>query len=346
MSIPASARRHRPTTMDPEDTNRRVNYRPTALPRSHHRNMSPYRSAGARWLSEDEGGDTAKKVDRFSDDDGRGKHVMAAPRHDMTRGEEVIHAQDRSSSPQSNTNKSSPSATEGASGPSAHGRSRVPSAGLLAAKAQWQAMEHTGRRRLRRANSQEAAPESSTAQPEPIEGDSGAMISGHPLASEGGVPMPSLRDIAPIRRRTSGVATFKAAPSPESGSSSDARPVLAVSTPAAEPASASRSNTHVPDYAPGRGGDGVSGNGPPSGEPFMGGQQEQSADEFKRKILPELKSILTWYEHVYFPSFIPLTFLTARSASPTNPEQGEGIRTSNSRSLCGAVIRCVHHTSI
>lgn len=307
MSIPASARRHRPTNMDSDDTSRRVNYRPTALPRSHHRNMSPYRSAGARWLSEDEGGDTAKKVDRFSDDDGRGKHVIAAPRHDFTGGEEAIHTQDRSSSPQSQANKSLPSGTEGASGPSAHGRSRVPSAGLLAAKAQWQAMEHTGRRRLRRANSQEAAPESSSARQEPVEGNSGTTISGHPLAPEDGVPMPSLRDIAPVRRRSGGVATFKAAPSPDSGSASDARPVLAVSTQAIDPTPIPRPSFNVPDYAPGRGGDGVSGNGPPMGDPSMSGQQENPADEFKRKILPELKSILTWYEHLHIPSF-PFTY--------------------------------------
>lgn len=300
MSIPASARRHRPPDMDSDDTTRRVNYRPTALPRSHHRNMSPYRSAGARWLSEDEGGDTARKVNRLSDDDGRGKHFATsigrsaqATRHDTHGRAEASHTQDQSSpssASHSNRNKSS-SRTDATAGSAGNGRSRMPSAGLLAAKAQWQAMETTGRRRLRRANSQEAAPEPSMAQQEHAEVDPGTTISGHPLASETGVPMPSIQDIAPIRRPSGGVATFIAATTHDAGPSTSRPP----STVATDTATASNPRAHVPDYEVGRGGDGVGGNGLPAGEPSIDVQERQATAEFKRKVLPELKSILTWY---------------------------------------------------
>lgn len=53
----SAARRNRPSVVDPLDTTRRVNYRPTALPMDHDRNVDDD-AGGGRWLSEDEGGDT------------------------------------------------------------------------------------------------------------------------------------------------------------------------------------------------------------------------------------------------------------------------------------------------
>lgn len=305
MSIPPSARRHRPSEMDGNDTSRRVNYRPTALPRTHHRNMSPYRSAGARWLSEDEGVDTAKKVDRYSDEDvagsGRNKHLVASASPSTKQ-------QDSSAANRSQQSHSSPSQShtqeatipETSSGSPTVGRSRVPSAGLMAAKAQWKAMENIGRRRLRRANSQEQVPEPSSREEE---SESSAPISGHPIAPDDGVPMPSIRAIAPMRRRTGGVRLYQsnvaasaeapAAPSAtvDVDSSSNSRPPSVVDSQSGNTAG---STPNIPDYASGRGGDGIGGHGAPSEFPASNEDEEQAKVDLKRKLLPELKSILTW----------------------------------------------------
>ena len=246
----------------------------------------------------------ARKVDRFSDDDGRGKHFASSVgRSTNVMGEDTLSrnvnpGQDQPSAPsasQDHSNKS-PSRTETASGSSVTGRSRMPSAGLLAAKAQWRAMESSGRRRLRRANSQEEPQESSTAQQENIESDATPTISGHPLAAESGVPMPSIQDMAPIRRSLGGVATFTAATPSDARPSPASRPPLTVET---ETASGSEPRVQVPDYVTGRGGDGITGNDLPAVESYIDVQERQAMADCKRKILLELKSILTWYAIVY-----------------------------------------------
>jgi hypothetical protein len=164
-------------------------------------------------------------------------------------------------------------------------------------------MENTGRRRLRRANSQEQVPESSSREEE---GESSQPISGHPIAPDDGVPMPSIRAIAPMRRPSGGVSTYR------SNEASDAAPSHppATSTPvvdveslsisrrpsAVSIASASTSgHANIPDFAHGRGGDGIGGHGAPSEAPVSNEDEEQAKIDLKKKLLPELKSILTWY---------------------------------------------------
>ncbi|KAI5452902.1 hypothetical protein NCC49_006439 [Naganishia albida] len=270
--------------------------------------MSPYRSAGARWLSEDEGVDTAKKVDRYSDEDVTGARrkqqaALASSASPSAKERESALAtrsqQSHSSSLHSNTQEVV-NASGASPGSSVVSRSRVPSAGLLAAKAQWKAMESTGRRRLRRANSQQQAPEPNSRDEE---ADSSVPISGHPIAPNDGVPMPSIRDIAPMRRTSGGVSTYQSnegveepvqhqSPTPvvDVESLSISRRHSNISTASA--ATSGRA-ANIPDYAEGRGGDGIGGVGAPSELPVSNEEEEQAKVDFKKKLLPELKSILT-----------------------------------------------------
>lgn len=284
--------------------------------------MSPYRSAGARWLSEDEGVDTAKKVDRYSDEDvteARRKQQAALASSASPSAKERESAlatqsqQSHSSSLHSNTQEVV-NASGASPGSSVVGRSRVPSAGLLAAKAQWKAMESTGRRRLRRANSQQQASEPNSRDEE---ADSSVPISGHPIAPDDGVPMPSIRDIAPMRRTSGGVSTYQSnegveepvqhqspTPNVDVESLSISRRHSNISTASA--ATSGRA-ANIPDYAEGRGGDGIGGVGAPSELTVSNEEDEQAKVDFKKKLLPELKSILTWYVFHYASLRIELT---------------------------------------
>ncbi|KAJ9098147.1 hypothetical protein QFC21_004476 [Naganishia friedmannii] len=272
--------------------------------------MSPYQSAGARWLSEDEGGDTAKKVNRFSDEEGPGRGrskkdpVAGASSSARTSTEKV--AQRDSETRQEPSTIGGDAST---SAPTSVGRSRLPSAGLAAAKAHWKAMEGNGRGRMRRANSEEAVAQSSSRGGEtaPATGQE-TTISGHPIATEEGVPMPSLREIAPMGRQSSGVATYQSpinpcvppgapstSPLPPTHSvepSSSSTPTIATTSSSITPAT---SMTSVPDFATGRGGDGISGHGTPTEAQQTPDRQDEelSRAESRTQLLPQLKAILT-----------------------------------------------------
>ncbi|KAJ9117529.1 hypothetical protein QFC22_004379 [Naganishia vaughanmartiniae] len=271
--------------------------------------MSPYQSAGARWLSEDEGGDTAKKVNRFSDDEGSGRgrskrdpvSGMASTSRAST---EKVAQRDSETVQESSTIGGEDSSSVIASA----GRSRLPSAGLAAAKAHWKAMEGNGRGRVRRANSQEAIAQASSRSGETSQTPGQeTTISGHPIATEAGVPMPSLRDIAPMGRQSSRVATYQAPVNPAATSVPSASPLPPAQS--VEPSSSSTatiatasssitpatSTSSIPDFAIGRGGDGISGYGTPSEAQQMpdGEDEELSKADFRKKLLPQLKAILT-----------------------------------------------------
>lgn len=257
-------------------------------------------------MSEDEGVDTSKTADRYSDEDVAGSRrdkQLATSTSPSTKQQDSTAAnrsqQSHSSPSQSNTQEAA-TRPETSPGSPVVGRSRVPSAGLLAAKAQWKAMENTGRRRLRRANSQEQVPESSSREEE---GESSTPISGHPIAPDDGVPVPSIRAIAPMRRTPGGVRTYQShvtasaevpvAPSAtvDVESPSTSRPPSVVGSSSA---STSGLAVNIPNFAHGRGGDGIGGHGAPSELPASNEDEEQAQVAMKKRMLPELKSILTW----------------------------------------------------
>ncbi|KAJ9092719.1 hypothetical protein QFC19_008644 [Naganishia cerealis] len=262
--------------------------------------MSPYQSAGARWLSEDEGGDTAKKGNRFSDEEGSGRGPGKGRPATNASSVEALTAAVPSRDLETTQETSTVTGEQSTSVTASVGRSRVPSEGLLAAKAHWKAMEGTGRGRLRRANSQEGAVQ---AQPRTNEGTQAGQetpISGHPIATEEGVPMPSLRTIAPMGRTSQGVPTYQGPTShPISTAVPSASPLpLTHDHSEAPPSSSATVTPHssfVPDFAMGYGGDGISGHGIPSQAQPISDQQDEEASkaQFKRKLLPQLKAILT-----------------------------------------------------
>lgn len=172
--------------------------------------------------------------------------------------------------------------------------------GLEAAKAQWKAMG-AKRNRLRRTLSQETSPiaGSSSRLGPSVEGGSTAAVedsqtptvgaSGHPIAMAEGLPIPELRTLAPLPRLPAGgVSTFQAEMQVQPVASSS---VVASSTsgelqqgenvprshqPVRLAATASSSSFaegiqsislqggDVPDFAAGRGGDGIGGVDMPS----------------------------------------------------------------------------------
>lgn len=252
----------------PQDTQLRVNYRPTPLPASHRFN-SPYphdapmaSSSGAggsaRWLSEDEG----------------------------TGGTRLHHT--------------SPEDSEGNAGIDAGSQS----AGLRAAKDQWKSMRGSTerRQRMRRTASIETSLEAASATASP---DATPARSGHPLAASQGLPLPAIKSLTTTRMLPGGTSTFEASEAANE-SQTPASTSAAEDTSSKPESSASRlvdasvstsgglSRTstregQVPDFADGRGGDGIGGVGQPSE-----GDAEEVAAEERLLLLEKLRKIMGW----------------------------------------------------
>ena len=233
----SAARRNRPIEIDPLDTTRRVNYRPTALPMDHQRNVDDD-AGGARWLSEDEGGDTVRRASRsgsFGAVSGRrprGNDIAAGPPRGSGlglgfgpgEGGENANRLERDAWGVSDSRGLQGGASTSGSGPVTD--EQTPRSGLEQAKAHWKSVG-SSRGRLRRTVSggiatsptsttgQGVATETSASQGIPIQGQQHAVISGHPVAPSSGIPMPALRTLAPPPRASvGGVSTYQASEVP------------------------------------------------------------------------------------------------------------------------------------
>lgn len=271
------------------DTQRRVNYRPTALPLSHYRNNEDD-DAGGRWLSEDEGAGPSRH-NRSGSGSGAGtgmrasRGIVTPPRAGASGlGLGDLGSEEGNRLQRAAWGEDSESSVAG-------GAER---SGLEAAKAQWKAMG-AKRNRLRRTLSQETspvassssrlAPSADSANASATETDNAAVgASGHPIAAHAGLPIPEIRALAPLPRLPSGgVSTFQAEMQARPVASSSSSSVLAMDAegrqhsggsgrqPVRLTATASSSSFaegiqsisltggDVPDFAAGRGGDGIGG---------------------------------------------------------------------------------------
>ena len=350
-----AARRHRPTEIDSMDTTRRINYRPTALPMDHERNVDD-EAGGARWLSEDEGGETVRKSTRagsFGEVSGGSRAQVQSRRQQAVagrstgrtgngRGGDKIDAGPPSGSGLGlgfgpteggeDANRlerdawgvpSSSTLRAGGSGTNDHDQSSR--SGLEQAKAHWKSVGTSSRMRLRRAVSSElvTSPTATTTAtmgpssevPDDTPAPSNMAMSGHPIAATSGMPMPGLRSLAPPPKASSGgVPTYQAAESTPEPSGSEHRDPALDPEHAANPLARQSSDANaaqalsglamgdIPDFATGRGGDGIGGSGIPpvtSGMTAVESVEEslrvKEEEKRKRKLLiDKLSEILRW----------------------------------------------------
>ena len=350
-----AARRHRPTEIDSMDTTRRINYRPTALPMDHERNVDD-EAGGARWLSEDEGGETVRKTTRagsFGEVAGGSRAQVQSRRQQATAGRSTGRTEHRRSGDKIDAGPPSGSGLGLGFGPTEGGEDAnrlerdawgVPSSstmrtggsganendqssrsGLEQAKAHWKSVGTSSRMRLRRAVSSElvTSPTATTTAtlghtseaPDDTSVPSNMAMSGHPIASTSGMPMPELRSLAPPpKAATGGVSTYQAAePTPEPSGSKPRHPALDLES-GTNPLTRQSSDANaaqalsglamgdIPDFATGRGGDGTGGSGVPpvtSGMTAVESVEEslRVKEEEKRKrkhLIDKLSEILRW----------------------------------------------------
>jgi hypothetical protein len=374
----SAARRHRPIEIDPMDTNRRFNYRPTALPMDHHRNVDDD-AGGARWLSEDEGGDTVRKTNRsgsFGTGTGGGRggggsgtrrrggsnvtgssSRRPAPGQDQidvgppsasglglgfgpTEGGEDANRLERDAWGVSQSAVSRMNNAGGHSGHTTGSAAQSPRSGLEEAKAHWKSIGSSSRNRLRRAVSNELVgsppstsndtmgSSSSTMQNHPDSREVPGVISGHPIAPTSGMPMPELKNLAPPPKPSiGGISTYQASSSTSTSSSTQSpnedtstghreqtrQPVQALKLNEALPLSRQSSDANaalalstlamgdIPDFATGRGGDGIGGSGLPVNSRMTATESVEESlrikDEEKQKrkqTVAKLSQILKW----------------------------------------------------
>lgn len=340
----SAARRHRPLQIDPLDTTRRINYRPTALPMDHDRNVDDD-AGGSRWLSEDEGGETVRRTTR-SGSFGTGVGGRGSRANDIAggpprgsglglgfgpgEGGEDANRLERDAWGVTNSRSLQAGSSSGSIDDS-----QQPRSGLEQAKAHWKSVGPS-RGRLRRTVSGgiETSPTTTTGQNAASHSQQSgsehasvagqqAVISGHPVAPSSGIPMPELHSLAPPPRlSTGGVSTYQAsdpvattnpttAVASNSRSSSPKRHAVVVETTdtgltryssdaAAAFALSSLGMGEVPDFAAGRGGDGIGGSGIPSSSKTATEHVEESLrlkEEERRKrkqIVVKLSQILKW----------------------------------------------------
>lgn len=219
-----------------------------------------------------------------------------------------------------------------ASGSGMAAQAQAAQSGLEKAKAHWKSVG-SSRGRLRRTVSGgiETSPTTTTGQNNVSashntanEGQQQAVISGHPVAPSSGMPMPALRTLAPPPRASvGGTSTYQASetpvvePSSSTAGASSSKPPSAKrqtlvvehsdsglsrvsSDAAAALALSSLGMGDVPDFAAGRGGDGIGGSGMPSSsktalEHVQESLRLKEVERRKRKqVVAKLSSILKW----------------------------------------------------